>query len=164
MENEQLLTEEQMISEDAQQILDEQQPESPEQTPEDEISALRAEVARLTRELEQKQTEMQRVGEQIGEFAALFPSVSPSEIPESVWDSVKEGNTLAAAYALYHRREQIKAQRVNEINQKNAQLSTGSAGRGASGEYFTPDEVRAMSQRQVRANYSKIIESMKKWN
>ena len=31
-------------------------------------------------------------------------------------------------------------------------------------DYFTPEEVRKMSQAEVRENYQKIINSMKFWN
>lgn len=31
-------------------------------------------------------------------------------------------------------------------------------------EYFTPEEVRKMSQKEVKENYQKIIDSMKSWS
>ena len=85
-------------------------------------------------------------------------------VPESVWDSVRAGSSLASAYAIYARRTYINEMRAGGINKRNAELSAGLAGKGTASEYYTPDEVRAMSQREVRANYSKIVESMKKWN
>ena len=36
-------------------------------------------------------------------------------------------------------------------------------GCNTAGEYFSPEEVRAMSQRQVHENYRKILDSMKQW-
>ena len=54
--------------------------------------------------------------------------------------------------------------RADKINQINAYRSSGQAGSNTAREYFSPDEVRAMSQSEVRANYQRIIESMKKWN
>lgn len=128
------------------------------------VDALNEQVRQLTEELEKKEAEAEIVGGQIREFFSLFPNTAIESVPESVWESVKQGNSLAAAYALHHRRIQLEREKADRINEKNATLSAGKAGRGAAAEYFTPAEVRAMSQLEVRANYSKIIESMKKWN
>jgi hypothetical protein len=43
-------------------------------------------------------------------------------------------------------------------------MSTGSLGKDTTESFFTPNEVRAMSRSEIRKNYSKILESMKKWN
>lgn len=49
-----------------------------------------------------------------------------------------------------------------EINAKNAAESTGRvADDGGSAVFFTAEQVRAMTPAQVKANYSRIIESMK---
>ncbi len=60
-------------------------------------------------------------------------------------------------------RAELEAERTSRINERNARMSSGRIG-GGEAQYFTADEVRAMSQSEVRANYKKIIESMKKWN
>ena len=60
--------------------------------------------------------------------------------------------------------KQSKKQSAKERNERNALLSSGRVGKSSSEEYFTPDEVRKMSGSEVRANYSKIMESMKRWN
>ena len=130
----------------------------------DELEALRAEVKRLTAELEKKAAESEMIASQINELYELFPDTDVSRIPDNVWDSVREGNSLAAAYALHARKEQLREHNARTVNDRNAALSAGHAGSGTASEYFTPDEVRAMSQGEVRANYQKIIESMKKWN
>ena len=130
----------------------------------DELDALRAEIASLKEALSKKSAEADMIKGQLGEFSALFPNVSPEDIPEEVWESVAVGGSLAAAYALYHRKEQLRRNRVRELNDKNAELSTGKVGVDSAKEYFTPSDVRAMSRSEVRANYSKILDSMKKWN
>ena len=130
----------------------------------DELDALRAEIATLKEALSKKSAEADMIKGQLGEFSALFPNVSPEDIPEEVWESVAVGGSLAAAYALYHRKEQLRRNRVRELNDKNAELSTGKVGVDSAKEYFTPSDVRAMSRSEVRANYSKILNSMKKWN
>ena len=49
-----------------------------------------------------------------------------------------------------------------EINAKNAAESTGRvADDGGSAVFFTADQVRAMTPAQVKANYPRIVESMK---
>ena len=62
------------------------------------------------------------------------------------------------------REELTKRQRADEINRRNAERSAGRAGTNAAPEYFSPDEVRAMSQHEVRENYQKIRASMKRWH
>ena len=66
---------------------------------------------------------------------------------------------LAAAYALYEKREALR----RENSKKNAEHSWHSMKDGAGGEYYSPSEVRSMSQKEVHKNYKKIIESMKHW-
>lgn len=130
----------------------------------EEIRTLREQVKQLTEELEARAAIADKIAAQIGEFTDLFPEVSMESVPESVWESVRRGSSLAASYALYARKAYMSGQRASDVNQRNARNSPGVAGKGTASEYYTPDEVRAMSQKEVRANYSKIIESMKKWN
>ena len=165
METDNIVAEEQVIPEQETADMPEEQNEVQDaESEENELETLRQEVKRLTEELRVRTEETQRAAAQIGEFGELFPDVAMEAIPDSVWESVRKGSTLAAAYALYARKAYMNEQKVGGVNKKNALNSAGPAGRGAASEYFTPDEVRAMSQKEVRANYSKIIESMKKWN
>ncbi len=146
------------------QPLTQEVPPTEEATADTELENLRNEVKTLRAELEEKKAVAERISAQLGELAELFPDVAPTAVPEEVWEEVRNGTSLAAAYALYERRVYMKNKHANEINQKNARLSSGKAGASAAKEYFSPDEVKAMSRSEVRANYSKIIESMKKWN
>ena len=129
-----------------------------------ELESLREQVKKLTEELQARAAFADKIAAQLGEFGELFPDVAMESVPESVWERVRAGSTLASAYAIYARRAYMNEMRVGGINKRNAQLSPGLAGKGTASEYYTPDEVRSMSQGEVRANYSKIIESMKKWN
>lgn len=128
-----------------------------------ELETLRAEVRRLSDELEKKNTHDRLVAAQLEEFGEVFPSTELKAIPDSVWESVRDGNSLAAAYALYEQRLRNAEARSHSVNLKNMNSSAGRIDSAAS-EYFTPDEVRAMSREEVRANYSKIMRSMKKWS
>jgi hypothetical protein len=81
-----------------------------------------------------------------------------------VWKQVERGIPLSAAYALYEKKSTVDALRADEINRSNAQRSAGRLGQNTAREFFTPDEVRAMSPSEVRDNYKTIRESMKKWH
>ncbi len=131
---------------------------------EDELTRLREEVTQLRQTLSQKEAMEEQATLELGEFHRLFPETSVKQIPKQVWEQVEGGLPLSAAYALYEREIQLKALRADEINRRNAALSSGKAGKDAPREYFSPDEVRAMSQKQVHDNYAVIVESMKRWH
>ena len=128
------------------------------------IESLKAEIESLKETIRQKNEQQERLTRELGEFSELFPEIPPSEIPEEIWNEVKRGIPLAAAFALREKKEQLRMSKIGEINKRNSLRSAGMAGVGTAGEYFTPDEVRAMSRGEVKANYEKIIASMKKWN
>ena len=97
------------------------------------------------------------------EFCELYPTLSMADVPDAVWEDVRGGIPLEAAYALWEKRESARQETAVAINQKNA---TGAWGRsdGVSEDFLSPDEVRCMSQAEVRKHYARIIESMKHWN
>lgn len=132
-------------------------------TEENELELLREQIKQLKDELERRERETEQAAKELSDFRELFPNTDVAALPDSIWDSVRQGNSLAAAYAMHYRRQQLRAEAIHAANQKNASLSPGHAGDG-SVEYYTPDEVRAMSRTEVKANYKKIIESMKKWS
>ena len=125
-----------------------------------ELERLRAENQNLRAELDRTR----KLEAELSDFAQTFPEQDVRAIPDEVWQDVKKGNSLAAAFALYERKRLNLEARAEQINQLNAYRSSGQAGNNTAREYFSPDEVRAMSQSEVRANYSKIIESMKHWH
>jgi hypothetical protein len=96
-------------------------------------------------------------------FRELYPDLSEDDIPDAVWDSVRGGLPLEAAYALYERREVLRRADAETVNRKNAMGAWGRADDGAD-RSFSPDEVRAMTPQEVRDNYARIIQSMKHWN
>ena len=131
------------------------------------IDELNQTIASLKSELEAYKNaaaEQEAIAKQINEFSELFPDVSVRSIPDEVWDSVKQGNSLAAAYSVYERRIAEAARRIELINQKNAEKAAGVAGKNLTQEFFSADDVRKMSPSEVRANYAKIRRSMEKWN
>ncbi len=128
----------------------------------DKLSALQQEISRLQGELEKREKQQERISSEFSRLFELFPDADPSDIPNEVWDDVKNGNSLAGAYAIHARRAFLARERSDSVNERNAALSSGRIS-GHSSEYFTQDEVRAMSQGEVRANYKKILKSMPKW-
>lgn len=129
-----------------------------------EIDSLRAELVSLKAQLESERALYSRMNSECAEFNLLYPSVSISSLPDSIWESVKNGVPIAAAYALEERRAAVADMKAQSVNAANRQLSSGSIDAPATEEFYTPDEVRAMSPLQVRENYSKIISSMSKWH
>lgn len=135
---------------------------SPEETAEDGLEQLRSELKALRQSLAERDAFFSRLGAECEEFSTLFPTTALSEIPDGVWGDVRRGIPLAAAYALAERRRARTEELAVKSNLENRQRSTGAVS-GAGEEYFSPAEVRRMSQDEVRANYSKIMTSMKKW-
>ena len=128
----------------------------------EQIAFLRAELSRMQAKLEEKDAFYTRVSLECAEFSTLFPETPLSELPDSVWESVKNGIPIAAAYALEQHRNAMAQARAAQVQQRNRERSAGAVGQPED-EYFSPAEVRAMSQAEVRKNYQKIMLSMQKW-
>ena len=124
---------------------------------------LAGELASLKESIENERAENRRMMGEYSEFSELFPDVSLKSVSESVWEDVKKGIPLAAAYALYDRKNELAARCAAAVNERNSRESAGAVKGGGSDEYYSPAEVRAMSHSDVRANFDKIMASMKKW-
>ena len=129
---------------------------------EEQLEQLRGELTRLRAEIAAKDAFLDRVGAECEEFHTLYPEASLSELPDGVWRDVGRGIPLAAAYALAERRRAYTAQQAAISNRENGARSSGSL-EPTEKDYFSPSEVRAMSQSEVRTNYQKIMRSMQKW-
>lgn len=121
----------------------------------DELLNLRSEVERLRGEAE-------RIADGYAELIELFPSAELRSMPDSFKEAVKRGVPPAAAYALEMRRREVNAKRAAEAR-KNAVATSFGKVDSASDTLYTPDEVRAMSRKEVRENYGRIMESMRRW-
>lgn len=133
-------------------------------SPIDTGAELRAEIVKLRAELEGIGSKRSKFISEIKEFASIFGADSVSKIPDEVWESTSSGVPLAAAYALYEKREALRAQMAERVNKKNASMSAGAIKNATNPEFFSPAEVKVMSAKEVKRNYNRIIESMKKWN
>ena len=148
-------------------------PESEDTAAEPPVEETEDAVARLSRELSElraliegratEQREPTAVRGLTDEFCRLYPDIVEGDAPDEVWESVKGGVPLEAAYALWERRQQVRRADAEAANRKNAEGAWGRTD-AATEQYFTPDEVRSMSEREVRKHYSRILESMKHWN
>lgn len=128
-----------------------------------ETERLTREIEFLRGELEKKRTAEDRIATEMEEFSRLFPERTAKDVPTDVWQEVERGIPLSAAYALYEKRAAVNALLADEVNRRNAALSAGKIAQDAHREFYTPDEVRAMSAEEVREHYKTIRQSMKKW-
>ena len=143
----------------------EDEPENEETKPDaSELAYLKAELETLKKELAESRAFYSRLEGECTEFSELYPGVSLSSLPDSIWQSVKKGVPLAAAYALEVRKAELDTLRAQKINTLNRNMSSGALEGDSRSDYFTPDQVRAMSAAEVRANYTKIVNSMSKWH
>lgn len=131
----------------------------------DELSALREALAKTEKALAEKEKSLAAVSAQqekyAAEFAAFrkeFPEVALGKVTDEVWDEVKKGVPLAAAYALAEHRAAKEARVISR--EANAWHSLSG---GTDEGLFSPSEVRAMTQCEVRRHYDRILESMKRW-
>lgn len=138
-------------------------PEDPESDPTESVERLRHELQQLREEIRDREEFYGRVGRDYEEFRTLYPNVNVSDLPDSVWKDVRCGIPIAAAYALAEQRRRRIEEQARAANLANAERSSGPMLSGEP-EFFSPADVRAMTRDEVRHNYQKIIQSMKKWN
>lgn len=131
--------------------------------PSDEGEPLRAEIERLRAYIEKSDADRQRSIGELEEFGRLYPDTALDDIPDEVWEKVGGGLPLSAAFAVYERERFLLESFAKEVNDRNSALSAGNAGSSPKSDYFSPDEVRAMSHKEVRENYANIRRSMDYW-
>lgn len=129
---------------------------------EDQLDSLRNELKQLRAELNARDGFLTRIGNECEEFRTLYPDTPLSALPDSVWNEVSHGVPIAAAYALFERRRALTEEKAEVYNQANEARSSGAL-KATDPDCFSPAEVRAMSQDEVRANYQKIMRSMQDW-
>lgn len=113
---------------------------------EDREAAVAAKEAQEKAVADAREGEEARVQRDVAEFAKAFPEVyeasrkDPGAIPDSVWEAVRDGLSLTAAYAKYAvdqaglaAREAQAQARAAEQGHKNARRSTGSMTSAGSG-------------------------------
>jgi len=84
--------------------------------------------------LERLERQRQRTREDVREFRSVFPEAARDyrSIPQQVWDDVKRGMSLVAAYSRYHnarvREETEEWKRQEAVWRRNAENAARSAG------------------------------------
>lgn len=136
----------------------------PEQKSIEQLESELSELRERLREREELDRAQSRAARELDSFAELFPDTDLREIPQSVWDEVRRGGSLCAGFALHLRLRELEREKVAQKNESNRRMSSGSILGGESENYYSPDEVKRMTPRQVREKYDDIIESMKHWS
>lgn len=117
-----------------------------------ELAALRAELAEKERMLAEEAL-----------LAELYPGVMLSALPEAVEREAREKKMpLAAAYALYLRRRELAAAEGKVAARLAAYESAGALGGDCGEPFYSIDEIRAMSRKEIRRSYKAILRSLEK--
>jgi hypothetical protein len=133
----------------------------------DELSLLKSEIDSLRQELrtrDEREQANSRMLNELTEFSEYFPDVDIHHIPSEVWEQVKNGTSISAAFALNLRKIELEKKKVSDFNDKNRRISAGSLLGGEGEKYYSPAEVKRMTPAQVKSHYDDIIESMRHWN
>ena len=94
----------------------------------------------------------------------LFPELKVEDIPDEVWEKVALGESLSGAFAINFIRKMNEEKKVLEVNEKNSKSALPPINGAPEDDFFSPECVKNMSEKEVRKNYSKILKSMEKWN
>ncbi len=140
-------------------------PENPEKSA--EYTALEAELAESRAQIQRLSTllgERERADREAADFAEYFPSVSREEIPDAVREHAdRENLPLVAAYALYARKLELAARHAQDVAKRSAEHSVGPvSGSSREADYFTMEQIRAMTPKEVRKHYKTIMKSLNK--
>lgn len=125
---------------------------------------LEEQILALEGELERKKAETDKKACEYAEFKALYPNVDENELSPEVTEMVEGGVPLAAAYALYEKKQAKRNAAAAAHNKTTKSAGFGCLGNNTENDFFTPDEVRAMTRADVRKNYQKILRSMENWH
>ena len=127
-----------------------------------DLGVLREEVRLLREEIGRSQERLARAAIEQAELCELFPDADITNLPDEVSAMAKDGVPIAAAYALFERKKLHLEKKAEMQNLENRLRSCGTLEKEKN-NYFSPEEVRAMSPREVRLHYQAILTSMQKW-
>lgn len=108
--------------------------------------------------------EIARLKNDVALLLELFPKLKADAVPQEVWDRVREGDSLSAAYCLWLVKTVKEKKRIGEVNEKNRAASLPKLDTGSDEGFFTREAVKRMSQEQIRKNLDSILRSMDSWN
>lgn len=128
-----------------------------------QLAELSRQLDELRERFEQQRRAMERMSRECDEFSELYPDRPLASLPREVWENVRAGIPLAAAYAYSEARREHAERQAEQVNRRNDAASAGDVS-GGTADYFSPAEVRGMTPAEVRANYSKIMNSISRWS
>lgn len=139
-------------------------PEAPEMQEDSELCRLQAAYDALKSEHDALKAECEsraKEKRERDEFCALYPDVDLASLPQSVL--CDESLPLAAAYALYERRQARAKEAALAHNEKNLQKSVGAVRHdGGNDGSFALSEIKRMSAKEIRAHYNSVLRSLQK--
>ena len=118
----------------------------------DELEALRRE-----------KTIRENLALELEEFHKLFPETGVDDIPDEVWEKCPDGYGLCAWFALYLMKSDSEKKSAQQKNEENSTSAVPDIKAEAEENYFSPEDVLQMSEKEVEKNYETILNSMKKW-
>lgn len=125
---------------------------------------IREEVSAEEPEREDIKDDGARRREDVELLLSLFPKLNASAVPDEVWDRVREGDSLSAAYCLWLVKTVKEKKRIDGVNSRNAHAALPPVSDDSEREgFFTRDTVRNMSREQIRKNLDRILKSMDSW-
>ncbi|MBQ5746909.1 MAG: hypothetical protein IIV81_03110 [Clostridia bacterium] len=101
--------------------------------------------------------------EEIKKLLEIFPDFDTETIPDEVFDKCEDGRGLAAEYALWYLTEEKRKGEQQKKEEENDKSAPPNVKDSSEPLYFTPEQVRAMSESEIRKNYKTIMNSMEKW-
>lgn len=94
----------------------------------------------------------------------VFPELDIDSIPDAIFEKCPDGKGLAAEYALMTLVEKKKSEEQKVKEEENEKAAVPEVKGVAEEAYFSPEDVRKMSEKEIRKNYKTIMKSMEKWN
>lgn len=107
-----------------------------------------------------QKTDNERFEREMTEFFEAYPECDLDSIPLTVWENVTQGMSLKEAYDKYASERGEMNELAQRVNESNRSVSSGGIGGGGRTQCFTARQVAAMTDAQVRENYTAIMESM----
>ncbi len=94
----------------------------------------------------------------------IFPEIDADDIPDEVFALSENGKSLAGQYALYYLRKEKKTAEQKKKEEENLKSAPPDVKNLPEKAHFTYEEVKNMSEDEIRKNYKAIMKSMEKWN
>ncbi len=94
----------------------------------------------------------------------VFPELDVDSIPDALFEKCPDGKGLAAEYALMTLVEKKRSEEQKEKELENEKAAVPEVKGSAEDAYFSPEDVRRMSESEIKKNYKTIMKSMEKWN